>query len=108
MVKKGEILSQALSGVSDDLLDGARGLFEKSEDDVIKTQELFRRKKQAVRRKMIYAMSAVAAACILIVLGRGITVLSGKGQIPEVYYDGVMLDEGGVTAQVQNEPAVVS
>ena len=64
MVKKGEILSQALSGVSDDLLDGARGLFEKSEDDVIKTQELFRRKKQAVRRKMIYAMSAVAAACI--------------------------------------------
>ena len=56
MVKKGEILSQALSGVSDDLLDGARGLFEKSEDDVIKTQELFRRKKQAVRRKMIYAM----------------------------------------------------
>ena len=93
MVKKGEILSQALSGVSDDLLDGARGLFEKSEDDVIKTQGLFRRKKQAVRRKMIYAMSAVAAACILIVLGRGITVLSGKGQIPEVYYDGVMLDE---------------
>ena len=108
MVKKGEILSQALSGVSDDLLDGARGLFEKSEDDVIKTQELFRRKKQAVRRKMIYAMSAVAAACILIVLGRGITVLSGKGQIPEVYYDGVMLDERGVTAQVQNEPAVVA
>ena len=29
MVKKGEILSQALSGVSDDLLDGARELFEK-------------------------------------------------------------------------------
>lgn len=108
MVKKGEILSQALSGVSDDLLDGARELFEKSEDDVIKTQELFRRKKQVVRRKMIYAMSAVAAACILIVLGRGITVLSGKGQIPEVYYDGVMLDERGVTAKVQNEPAVVS
>ena len=54
MVKKGEILSQALSGVSDDLLDGARELFEKSEDDVIKTQELFRRKKQAVRKKMIY------------------------------------------------------
>ena len=36
MVKKGEILSQALSGVSDDLLDGARGLFEKSEDDELR------------------------------------------------------------------------
>lgn len=108
MVKKGEILSQALSDVSDELLDGARELFEKSEDDVIKTQELFYRKKQAVRRKMIYAMSAVAAACILIVLGTGITVLSKRGDMPKVYYDGVMLDERGVAAQVQDEPAVVS
>ncbi len=108
MVKKGEILSQALSDVSDELLDGARELFEKSEDDVIKTQELFYRKKQAVRRKMIYAMSAVAAACILIVLGTGITALSKRGDMPKVYYDGVMLDERGVAAQVQDEPAVVS
>lgn len=29
MVKKGEILSQALSGVSDDLLDGARELLKR-------------------------------------------------------------------------------
>lgn len=109
MVRKGEILSQALSDVSDELLDGARELFEKSEEDVGNAQELFYKKRQAVKRKMIYAMSTVAAAaCILIVLGVGITTLSKKRAVPEIYYNGIVLDEKGVTAQAQDESAVVS
>ena len=40
MVRKGEILSQAMSGVSDELLDGARELFEKSEEEIAQAQQL--------------------------------------------------------------------
>ncbi len=108
MVRKGEILSQAVSGVSDELLDEARELFEKSEEEISQAQKFYERKRQAVKRKMLYAMSTVAAACIFIVAG--IAFLSAKQGIPKVYYDGALLDGSGTAAgvQAQDEPDVAS
>lgn len=104
MVSKGEILSQAVSNVSDELLDGARELFEKSEEEISRTQK----RRQAVRRKMIYAMSAIAAACIFIVAG--IAFLLAKQGIPRVYYDGTLLDGSRIVAdgRAQDEPDVAA
>ena len=108
MVRKGEILSQAVSNVSDEILDGARELFEKSEEEISQAQELYDKKRQAVKKKIIYAMSAAAAACIFIVAG--ITFLSAKQGIPKVYYKGMLLDANGVAVDTQadDEPDVVS
>ena len=108
MVKKGEILSQAMSNVSDEILDGARELFEKSEEEISQAQELYDKKRQAVKKKIIYAMSEAAAACIFI--AAGITFLSAKQGIPKVYYQGMLLDANGVAVDTQadDEPDVVS
>lgn len=111
MVRKGEILSQAMSGVSDELLDGARELFEKSGEETAQARQLYEVKRQTAKRKMIYAISAMAAAaCIFIVLGTGITLMSLRQHTPKIYYDGVLLDGGGmaVDAQLDSEPYVVS
>lgn len=108
MVKKGEILSQAVSNVSDEILDGARELFEKSEEEISHAQELYDKKRQAVKKKIIYAMSAAAAACIFI--AAGIAFSPAKQGIPKVYYQGMLLDANGVAVDIQadDEPDVVS
>ena len=109
MVRKGEILSQAVSGVGDDLLDGARELFEKSDSEIAQAQEAFEKKKRTAQKKLIYVFSvAAAAACILIVLGTGLIPIGGKGTMPKVYYDGVKLSAGGavVGSDEQSEPEV--
>ena len=62
MVRKGEILSQAVSGIGDDLIEGAKELFEKSESEITQAQNEFAKKKRAMRNKLIYAFSAAAAA----------------------------------------------
>ena len=111
MVRKGEILSQAVSGVGDDLLDGARELFEKSESEIAQTQIAFEKKRRAVRNKLIYAFSsAVAAACIFIVLGTGLIPVGRNAGMPKVYYDGVRLGADGtaVSAGEQPEPDVAA
>lgn len=110
-MRKGEILSQAMSGVSDELLDGARELFEKSGEETAQARQLYEVKRQTAKRKMIYAISAMAAAaCIFIVLGTGIILMSLRQHTPKIYYDGVLLDGGGmaVDAQLDSEPYVVS
>ena len=111
MVRKGEILSQAVSGVGDDLLDGARELFEKSESEIAQTQIAFEKKRRAARNKLIYAFSAaVAAACIFIVLGTGLIPMGGNAGMPKVYYDGVRLGADGTAVCVgeQSEPDVAA
>ena len=45
MVRKGEILSQAVSGIGDDLIEGAKELFEKSESEITQAQNEFAKKK---------------------------------------------------------------
>ena len=110
-MRKGEILSQAMSGVSDELIDGARELFEKSGEETAQARQLYEVKRQTAKRKMIYAISAMAAAaCIFIVLGTGITLMSLRQHTPKIYYDGVLLDGGGmaVEPQLDSEPYVVS
>lgn len=44
MVRKGEILSQAVSGIGDDLIEGAKELFEKSESEITQAQNEFAKK----------------------------------------------------------------
>ena len=107
MVRKGEILSQAVSGIGDDLIEGAKELFEKSESEITQAQNEFAKKKRAMRNKLIYAFSA-AAACIFIVLGTGLIPITGTGGMPKVYYDGVRVGTEGtvVGAGEQQEPDV--
>ena len=109
MVRKGEILSQAVSGIGDDLIEGAKELFEKSESEITQAQNEFAKKKRAMRNKLIYAFSAAAAAaCIFIVLGTGLIPITGTGGIPKVYYDGVRVGTEGTVVSVgeQQEPDV--
>lgn len=109
MVRKGEILSQAVSGVGDDILEGAKELFEKSESELEQAQNVFAVKKRRAARRVIYSLSAVAAAaCIFIVLGTGLIPIQGNGRVPKVYYDGVRIDSDGyaVGVQAQEKPDV--
>ena len=62
MVRKGEILSQAVSGIGDDLIEGAKELFEKSESEITQAQNEFAKKKRAMRNKLICLLYTSDAA----------------------------------------------
>ena len=113
MVRKGEILSQAVSGVGDDILEGARELFEKSESEIEQAQNVFAVKKRRAAGRVIYSLSAAAvAACIFIVLGTGLIPIQGNGRVPKVYYGDVRIDSDGyavgIQAQENSDVAVYS
>lgn len=98
MVKKGELISEALSGVSDDILKDAQELFEADIEEAAKGKVSRVREIRAVRKRTMISFFAAAAACILLVL----CTISMGGLFgtdgPTVYLDGVRIDSDGVTA----------
>lgn len=98
MVKKGELISEALSGVGDDLIEDAQRLFDEDAEEVQRERKSHDRVRKPVVRKAMYVFFA-AAACFLLVLG--ITHMvdrAGLNGTPTVFYGGVRIDSEGVAA----------